>query len=215
MAINAAWTGPTEHEVTARDVSWEVYMERFAADFFEWDNGLVIKMSPVDEAHDRLTRYLVLLLEAYMAMRRLGQIRQAPFVMRLASINKSREPDLQVILRSNPCTLTRTYMDGPADLCIEVVSRESAQRDHGEKFIEYETAGVGEYWIIDPLRKECRFYRLDETKKAYLPQLPDTNGNYRTPILPSLVLNVPTLLEDKQPDFLEIGKAVQAMMAEN
>ena len=211
--INAAWTGVAEQDVTARDVSWDVYMEQFAGDFYEWDNGVVVKMSPIDEAHDRLTRHLALLLEAYLALKPIGQIRQAPFVMRLGSINKSREPDLQLILKSNPLPLARTYMDGPADLCIEVVSPESVKRDHGEKFAEYEAAEVGEYWIVDPLRGECRFYRLDEEKKVYVPQREDAQGNYRTPILPSFVLNVPSLLEERQPNFLEIGKAVERMLA--
>ncbi len=212
--INAAWTDVAEQDVTARDVSWDVYMEQFAGDFYEWDNGVVVKMSPIDEAHDRLTRRLVLLLEAYLALKPIGQIRQAPFVMRLRSINKSRQPDLQVILKSNPLALTRTYMDGPADLCIEVVSPESVKRDQGEKFAEYEAAGVGEYWIVDPLRGECRFYRLDEEKKVYVPQREDAEGNYRTPLLPALVLHVPTLLEERQPNLLKIVRSVEQMIAD-
>ena len=41
----------------------------------------------------------------------------------------------------------------------------------------------------------------------------DADGNNRTPILPSFALNVPRLLEERQPDFLEIGRAVQEMLA--
>lgn len=212
MATNASWMGVAERDVAARDVSWAVYMEQFASGFCEWDNGNVVKMSPIDEAHDRLTRRLALLLEAYLALKPIGQIRQAPFVMRLAKLNKSREPDIQVILETNPRKLTRTYMDGPADLCIEVVSPESVQRDHGEKLAEYEAAGVGEYWIVDPLRGECRFYRLDDGKKVYVSQREDADGNYRTPLLPSLILNVSDLLGERQPDLLEIVRSVERML---
>lgn len=61
-----------------------------------------------------------------------------------------REPDVQVILDNYPGEFTEIGMIGPADICIEIVSPESVTRDRGEKFSEYEQAGVTEYWIIDP-----------------------------------------------------------------
>lgn len=51
-------------------------------------------------------------------------------------------------------------MDGPADLAIEVRSRDSASRDYREKFFEYETAGIREYWIFDPLATQTELYVL-------------------------------------------------------
>ena len=42
----------------------------------------------------------------------------------------------------------RTYLDGPADLVVEIVSPESAGRDRGEKYYEYEAAGIPEYWLL-------------------------------------------------------------------
>lgn len=64
---------------------------------------------------------------------------------------------------------------GPADICIEVVSEERIARDHGEKFAEYEKAGVREYWIVDPLRDTCRFNRLNEAG-VYIPVGPGQDG---------------------------------------
>lgn len=103
--------------VSTPQVSLEVYMERFAAHFCEWVEGEVIPMSPVYIYHDRLTRYLAILLETFLSLRPIGQICQAPFVMRLPAFpNRRREPDLQIILNDNPGTPTETYMDGPADI---------------------------------------------------------------------------------------------------
>ncbi len=47
---------------------------------------------------------------------------------------------------------------GMADLVIEVVSDDSVARDRADKFYEYQTAGIQEYWIIDPhpIRKRWR-----------------------------------------------------------
>lgn len=51
-------------------------------------------------------------------------------------------------------------MDGTPDLIVEVTSPESLARDRGEKYVEYEAAGVREYWLIDPDRQQIttRFF---------------------------------------------------------
>jgi Uma2 family endonuclease len=54
-------------------------------------------------------------------------------------------------------------LDGPADPVVEVVAPESVGRDRGEKFTEYERAGIRGYWLIDPQRKQAEMYRLAET----------------------------------------------------
>ncbi|MGF1507841.1 MAG: Uma2 family endonuclease [Anaerolineae bacterium] len=119
-------------------ISAEEYMATYAHDFHEWVNGEVIKMSPVSLKHDRLADYLRNLLTAYLALNPIGQVVAAPFVMRIDITNSRREPDLQVILNSNPGELTDIAMVGAADICIEVVSAESVVRDYGHKFAEYE-----------------------------------------------------------------------------
>jgi Uma2 family endonuclease len=199
--------------VVATGIPWETYMERYAAQFCEWVEGTVFAMSPVSEQHDNLTRYLALLLCAYLELRPLGHIRQAPFAMNIQAEGITREPDIQIILESSLPRLTPTFMDGPADICVEVVSVESVQRDHGIKFSEYERAGVGEYWIIDPLRSEARFYRRDDTG-IYVPQFPDNHSIYQTPDLPGLQIQVPLLWQAELPGPLAVTQAVQTMLAE-
>jgi Uma2 family endonuclease len=103
-------------------------------------------------------------------------------------------------------------MIGPADICIEVVSLESVERDYGKKFAEYETGGVKEYWIIDPIRAECRICRLS-AEGRYQTQTVDADGNYTTPLLPAFHLHIPTLWQDQLPDSYTIGEAVRGMLA--
>ncbi len=191
--------------------SFEDYLERYAHDYFELVEGQVVKMSPISAVHDAIAFYLRLLLTAYFELRPIGVVKSGPFVMKLATINVSREPDLQVILKSNPGQLTETFMNGPADICIEVVSPESVARDHGEKFQEYEKGKVPEYWIVDPLHRECRFYRLDD-KGHYARFTEDEHGLYRTPALPDLALHVPTLWQDELPGPVAVIEAVRKMI---
>lgn len=39
---------------------------------------------------------------------------------------------------------------GPPDLCIEILSPSTARKDRTKKFNAYESAGVREFWIIEP-----------------------------------------------------------------
>ncbi len=199
-------------EIIAVGVSLEDYMERYAEDHCEWVEGYVIKMSPGSLKHNGIIYYLYDLLRIFFARRSIGRVVGQPFVMRLPAFpRRRREPDLFVVLKTNPSELKDTYMDGPADICIEIVSDESFERDHGEKFKEYEKGSVPEYWIIDPLRKEGRFYRRDEAG-LYIHQAVDSQGNYFTPTLPKLAINIPTLWIDELPDPEAIVAAVKAML---
>jgi Uma2 family endonuclease len=198
-------------EIVATGVSAEDYMAQYAQHHHEWVKGAVIKMSPESLHHALIIKYLLRLLDACFSLNRIGTVLDEPFVMRLDE--SFREPDLQVILNTNPGQLTETAMIGPADICIEVVSPESASRDYGDKLTEYEAAGIREYWIVDPLRLRCDFNRRGESGVYHLIH-PDDQGLYRTPLLPPFTLHVPTLWEVDLPDFFAIGKAVQDMFGD-
>jgi Uma2 family endonuclease len=213
MAINEQLLSELLGEVVATDVSLEAYMEHYAEQHCEWVEGVVIKMSG-SMTHNDLSDYLNLLIRAYFELRPLGRVLGEPFVMRLSAFpNRRREPDLMILLKTSVSELTDTYLNGAADICIEVVSEESVERDYGVKFHEYERGGVPEYWIFDPLRRETRFYRLN-SEGLYILQSLDSDGNYRTPALPAFVLHVPTLWQDELPGPAATAKAVAAMLDE-
>lgn len=198
-------------EIIATGVSEEEYLEKYAADFCEWVDGTVIKMAPATFRHNLIIGYLYMLLNAYFDLKPIGLVALSPFLQRLTEINVTREPDLIVVLNSNPGQFTNTAMIGAADICIEVVSQESVARDRGDKFQEYEKGGVGEYWIFDYLRTEALFYRRN-ADGIFVRQPEDADGSYRTPLLPGLILNVPTLWREKLPGPAATARAVQAML---
>ncbi len=212
MAISEQALSNLIGEIVATNVSLDDYMEHYAKQHCEWVEGLVIRMAATTLKHDDLGYYLRQFFTAYFELRPIGQVRSEPFVMRLPAFpNRRREPDLMVILKTNPYELKKTYLNGPADICIEIVSEESVERDHGDKFREYEQGGVPEYWIVDPLHHESRFYRLNEAG-SYVRQNEDADGNYRTSLLPGLVLKVPTLWQDDLPGPAATARAVTAML---
>lgn len=197
-------------EIVGLNVTAEAYMRDYADSYHEWIDGVVIKMASVSLQHKKLEGYLYELLRAYFALHPVGQVIAAPFVMRLEAVSSRREPDLQVILHSNEGTLTDTYMDGAADICIEIVSPGTVSSDYGDKLREYEAGGVREYWIIDSHRREVRFHRLgaNQTYQLIMP----IEGHYTTPLLPKLRVEVAALWSDTLPNVLDVVALVKAML---
>lgn len=53
---------------------------------------------------------------------------------------------------------------GAPDWIIEVVSPSSKRIDYHIKLFKYRTAGVREYWIVDPMRDTIMVYNFSEIK---------------------------------------------------
>ena len=59
-------------------------------------------------------------------------------------------------------------IDGPPDLCVEIVSPSSGTIDRKDKFKQYAAGGVEFYWIIDPGLKAIETYRRTANKYKLL-----------------------------------------------
>ena len=53
---------------------------------------------------------------------------------------------------------------GAPDLIIEIVSPSTQQMDYGMKLFKYRTAGVREYWIINPTTHIVNVYDFENEK---------------------------------------------------
>ena len=76
------------------------------------------------------------------------------------------EPDISVICDSSK--LTDKGCNGAPDWIIEIVSPGSRQMDYFTKLFKYQTAGVKEYWIVDPEKDSVMVYWFEkETMEQY------------------------------------------------
>jgi Uma2 family endonuclease len=165
----------------------------------EWVNGEVIMTGPASRRHQEIKLFLGHLIGLYVEQRRLGRVLDAPFQMKLE--NSGREPDLLFVMTDHLARLRETYLDGPADLAVEIISPESVGRDRGEKFYEYAQVGIPEYWLIDPLHDRAEFYQLD-SQGSYQLIAPGADGIYRSAILPGFWLRVSWLWD--QPSAVDV-----------
>ncbi len=126
----------------------------------EWIDGEVITMYSASTRHQEIVLFLAQVLGIYVRSKNLGDVFIAPFAMKLEAEKRGREPDLLFVSRERKHLIEPTFLNGAADLVVEVISPESIGRDRGEKFVEYESAGVHEYWLIDYEQKRAEFYEL-------------------------------------------------------
>lgn len=98
--------------------------------------------------HQRLARFLFLMLDAFVVKHSLGEVNFAPLHLRLWP-GKFREPDVVYVASGHRGYITEQYLLG-ADLVMEVVSPDDPDRDKVTKRQEYAQAGIPEYWIVDP-----------------------------------------------------------------
>jgi Uma2 family endonuclease len=111
-------------------------------------------------------------------------------------------PDILFLADDHLGQMKGTYVDGPADLVVEVVSPDSEIRDHDEKFVEYEAAGIPEYWLIDVARHEAHFYVLN-AQGQYREEAVGEDGIYTSTVLPGLRVRVDWLWRDPLPTLDE------------
>lgn len=141
----------------------DVNSERRPAEFI---NGDVVMHSLVEQRHLDATQNLTTLLRVYVHLHKLGAVDSEKALVGLT--RNDYEPDICFWNKETAASFKDDQMEHPApDLIVEVLSRSTTGRDRGVKFEDYAAHGVGEYWIIDPVRKSVEQYRLDDATMAF------------------------------------------------
>jgi Uma2 family endonuclease len=197
-------------------ISFEDYLKQYA-DYegarTEWLAGEVgIYPMSNNAQHNEIFSFLSALLRLFVGMHKIGRLITAGIPMKWSDDQPAREPDLMILLNDHIDRLKSTYVDGIADIVVEIVSPESDERDHGKKFLEYEAAGVPEYWRLDPIRSLAVIFALGEDGR-YRPLPLDEQGRLVSRVLPGFALDPSILWQDHLPDGMELFTLAQAMTA--
>lgn len=159
----------------------------------ELSNGKVVIPDMPTTSHQDAVLELAVLLRAHVKAHDLGRIAHAPLRVRLWP-GKIREPDIVFMSKAHAERVREQYWGVP-DLVVEVISPRTAESsgtekaDREEKFEEYASAEVPEYWIVDHVAPAIEVYALENGAYA-LHERAGKGGSVRSRLLPGLSVAV-------------------------
>lgn len=125
-------------------------------------DGKIYYMAPPSTNHQRLVHFFDREIGNYIQSN--GgecEVFPAPFAVFLNENDKNYvEPDISVVCDKNK--LTDKGCNGAPDWIIEIVSPSSRQMDYYKKLFKYRTAGIREYWVVDPEREIVTVYNFEQ-----------------------------------------------------
>ena len=129
-------------------------------------DGQIYMMTPPSRRHQRITLELAAIINNYIKEKGGScEVDIAPFAVFLNADDKNYvEPDISVICDADK--LTDKGCTGAPDWIIEIVSPSSKRMDYYTKLFKYRTAGVREYWIVDPEKNRIMVYSFESQDTA-------------------------------------------------
>ena len=125
-------------------------------------DGKIYYMAPPNTKHQRLVHFFDREIGNYIQSKH-GEceVFPAPFAVFLNENDINYvEPDISVICDKNK--ISDKGCHGAPDWIIEIVSPSSKQMDYYKKLFKYRTAGVREYWVVDPEKELVTIYSFEK-----------------------------------------------------
>lgn len=169
----------------------------------EWIDGEVIVMMAASYDHIWIGNLIGSVMRIFAEEHDLGDVFTEGMV-RLSpgeSIRR-RVPDVLFVAKDRRHLFKENHLEGPPDLIVEVVSADSTARDWREKYLEYEQAGVREYWVVDPLARRIEAYSLDED--GTYAQMPEKDDAFHSLVLPGFSLKPAWFFQEPRPKTREV-----------
>jgi Uma2 family endonuclease len=139
------------------DWTVEEYLRLNTNHLVEFTDGLLEFLPLPTEVHQFILLFLFDALRSFVQRRKLGIVLPSPLRVRLGA-GRFREPDV-VFMSNDHVARHNKYWEG-ADLVMEIVSPDDPKRDRVQKRQEYAAAGILEYWIVDPQRRQITVLAL-------------------------------------------------------
>lgn len=154
-------------------------------------DGQIYDMAPPNMIHQRIVTKLSALINNYIQQKHGScEVFVAPFAVFLNKDSRTYvEPDISVICDRDK--IDDRGCNGAPDWIIEITSPSDPQRDYGIKLFKYRTAGVREYWIVNPQKKTVMVYDLEKEHRS---NQYDFNDNVPVCIYDDLSIQISNLI---------------------
>ncbi len=124
-------------------------------------DGQMYLMAPPNRIHQKLVNRLSQTITNYIDFKHGNcEVYPAPFAVFLTEDDRNYvEPDISVICDKDK--LNDKGCNGAPDWVIEIISPSTSRMDYGIKLFKYRTAGVREYWIVNPSMRTVNVYDFE------------------------------------------------------
>jgi Uma2 family endonuclease len=112
--------------------------------------------------HQELSMRLSYLLYEAIDLTGTGKAFAAPVDVRFSATDQV-QPDLLAIRKDRLSTYQGHIVQGHPDIVVEILSPSTSRYDEIEKKRLYASAGVPEYWIVDPKPQTLTIFRLTDS----------------------------------------------------
>ncbi len=154
-------------------------------------DGEIYMMAPPKTIHQRISGALHSVIHQYIKTKKGScEVFAAPFAVFLNKDNKTYvEPDISVICDKDK--IDDRGCNGAPDWIIEITSLSDPQRDYGIKLFKYRTAGVREYWVVNPQKKTVMVFDFEKEHRS---NQYDFNDDIPVCIYDDFVININKLI---------------------
>jgi Uma2 family endonuclease len=156
--------------------------------------------SPATPRHEDVFGFLMALMRLYVTRRGLGRVFGSRLPMRLKP-RTLPEPDILFVLKDRLGLITEKFLDGPADLVVEVLSAGTRRHDLEKKRPLYHEHRVPECWFVDQQNQEIIVDYLEG--ETYHSKTVNT-GRVESKIISGFWIEAEWLWPEPLPDELEI-----------
>lgn len=191
--------------VSSDELTFEEYLVAYDGVHAEWVERRVLPREVEGARHSRLRCFIATILQLWTEAHDAGEVYIAPFTVRLSDA-VARAPDLFFVGGHHAERVRWAHMEGAPDLVVEIPGPASRGRARGDAWCDYESAGVAEYWLVDPDRKVVEAWRLG-TKGWYDVISLGNPAVLRSEVLEGLSLPVAWLWRETLPKVSEVQKA--------
>lgn len=150
--------------------TYKDYLSWSFQDRVELIRGKIFKMSPAPNLkHQEVSGQLHGFLWNFLKSGKSCKVFHAPFDVRLPLPNSTGKPDTvvqpDIVVVCDESKLDEQGCNGAPDLVVEILSPGNTKKELKYKMEIYQSAGIPEYWVVDPDHEFVIIYHLDENGK--------------------------------------------------
>jgi len=173
----------------------QFYLDMTPDQKIEFIDGEIVLHSPARNRHLDVTGCIFKLLQTYVVLHRLGQVKSEKCLCVFP--RNDYEPDVVFFGPVKSASLCPDTMKFPVpDMAVEVLSQSTRDRDRGVKFEDFASNCVEEYWIVDSDTQIVEQYLLQNGD--YTLALKSGTGMLQSRVVDGLAIPIEAIFDEQE-----------------